>query len=170
MKSKKSLGLIVFAFAAALAAVPLMQSSPTYAAKVSGKVKFKVNGKGFSSFKRATAATYTTSPTILSVIANTKPSRKGIRSFTFSVNADLANATLPLTVPAFFSVYSESSLAGVGETWAGEGITVTIQKIKRNLVKGTLEGTLPAGATGSGGGPATFEKGKFKVKLLTPIS
>lgn len=170
MKSKKSLGLVALAFAAALVAVPLMQSSPTYAAKVSGKVKCKVNGKRYSSFKRATTGAFTNPPPVFTVTSTTKPSRKGIRNLTFSINADLQNAALPLTVPAFIATYVEAGLTGVSETWGGEGLTVTVTKIKKNRVQGTFEGSLPAGATGSGGGPATIEKGKFKIKLLTPIS
>jgi len=169
MKIKKSLWVAAFVAVSALAATPMVQST-THAAKVSGKVKMKVNGKGYGSFPRATAGTATSSPAIFNVVSTSRPSRKGIRTFTFSVNVDLATATLPVTLPAFVATYTEGGLTGVSETWGGEGITVTIEKIKKGkIVSGKFSGSLPAGATGSGGGPAVIENGTFKVKMLLPI-
>lgn len=168
MKIKKSLWVAAFVAVAAMAAAPMVQST-SHAARVpkpSGKVKMKVNGKRFSSFKQATSATSTSLPALFQVIANSKPSRKGVKTLIFSVNVDLATATLPLTMPAFNGVYTETSLTGVSASWAGEGLTVTIDKIKGSFISGKFSGTLPVGDAGSASGPATFEGGTFKVKLL----
>lgn len=166
MKIKTSLWVAAFVAVAAMAAAPMVQT-PAHAAKISGKVKVKANGKRFSSFKRATTGTSTSFPAVFSVIANGKPSRKGIKTLTFSVNVDLATATLPVTLPAFTAVYSESSLTGINQAWGGEGMTVTIEKVKGNLVSGKFSGSLPPsiGATG----PVSLEGGTFKIKLATPI-
>lgn len=135
------------------------------ALKPGGKVTAKVNDGRFKSFKKATAATvaFQAQGGVLSIVANSKPSRKGIKNLSLSVQVDL-NGTLPVTVPAFLTTYSEGGLSGITSSWGGEGVTVTISSYKRSKVKGTFEGMLPPAQAS---GPATITRGKFKVNVLT---
>jgi len=166
MKNKTSFGLVALGLLAAIAAAPMLEGT----AHAAGKVKARIDGKGFSSTSQATTAVAVSSPVPLLMITATKVNirKRTTATMMMSINVDLASLTLPATVTAFSTTYGYGGIGGVQETYFGnDSITVTLKKFKKNKLIGTFEGSLQAGATGSGGGPVAVERGKIKVKVLT---
>jgi hypothetical protein len=164
MQKRKSVWIVALGLLAALAAGPVMGD----AAHAAGKVKAKINGKGFSSQSRATSAVAVTSPVAFVAITAIKVNigKRTTQELVISFNADLTTLVTPATIPAFAVVYAEGGIGGIQEAYHGENtVNVTITKFKRNKLIGSFEGTLEPAA---GGAPVPLENGKIKVKVLVP--
>jgi len=97
-----------------------------------------------------------------------RPGKGTVKTLTIIALVDLDGATLPLTVPAFSSTFSETTVTGFvpGDIniWSGEGVSITVQSFDGTRVTGTFEGTIPP-ASGNATAPAVVQKGKFKIDL-----
>ena len=135
-------------------------------------VKAKVDGKKFKGnlqpaiigARDANLDTFT----LNGLYQRIRPGKGTIKTLTIIAEVDLDGATLPVTVPAFYSTFSDNTYSGFipgdPNVWSGEGISVTIESFDGTRVTGTFEGTIPP-ASGNATGPAVVEKGKFKVDL-----
>jgi len=135
-------------------------------------VKAKVDGKKFKGnlqpaiigARDANLDTFT----LNGLYQRIRPGKGTIKTLTIIAEVDLDGATLPVTVPAFYSTFSDNTYSGFipgdPNVWSGEGISVTIESFDGTRVTGTFEGTIPP-ASGNATAPAVVEKGKFKVDL-----
>lgn len=157
--------------AATMVTVPLA-STEAWAGRRSEKIKAKINGKRFkANVKPSIVATFDPGLDVLTVVGIFQRVRRTgsgqVKTLMFSVNVDLETATVPLTVPAFNTLYGEAQVGLGGASsveWGGEGVTVTIKKFDGERLIGTFEGSIPPGSENPGG-PAEVVRGKFKVLL-----
>jgi hypothetical protein len=137
--------------------------------------KFKVNRKPGAT---AAGGAYVPETGILNIVGGSaKLSGRGLNtsaelkvlSMTTDVG-DLTTATFPLVVPVELTTFSRIVTQGAvpqgEEIWYGEGITLTITSYKDGRIKGTFEGTIPAGEGASA--DAIVEGGKLSVLLNAP--
>ena len=135
-------------------------------------VKAKIDGKRFKGNLQpaiigARDATLDTL-TLNGLYQRIRPGKGTVKTLTIITTVDLESATLPVTVPAFSSTFSDNTYSGfvpgAPNVWSGEGVSVTIESFDGSRVTGTFEGTIPP-ASGQATAPAVVEKGKFKVDL-----
>jgi len=136
------------------------------------KVKAVINGEKFrakNDNRGVASILYGASTGSLSILTlRQTQSRDGIEVSRFDMKGQVENllgATLPLDVPV--SSILEHEVIGpsrLTEVWKGDGVTLTITRLKNGRLKGTFRGTVPVAA---GPADAVVEKGVVSLPLVT---